>query len=96
MKKFAPPPAPAPVVVLRPARDGSLVVAEVVQPTEYRRFDNGFSKDREIIRFRLIAIQETGEEMFAGNASSRSQALDKKYAWLDDHPEHRDVIIESI
>lgn len=57
-------PAPAPVTVFRPDAAGNLVVSAVVQPTEYR----------------LIAIQETGEEMLAGYASNRTQALDRKYA----------------
>ena len=92
----SPRPAPAPVAIFRPDAQGTLAHVETVQPTEYRSWDNGYSADREVIRFRLIAIQETGEEMFAGNASTRAQALDRKYAWLDTHPEHRDVIIEPV
>ena len=94
--RHSPRPAPAPVAIFRPDAQGTLVHVETVQPTEYRQWDNGFTADREVIRFCLIAIQETGEEMFAGNASTRNQALDKKYAWLNDHPEHRDVIIEKV
>ena len=89
-------PAPAPVTVFRPDAAGNLVVSKVVQPTEYRRFDNGYENEIVIRKYRLIAIQETGEEMFAGYASSRTQALDQKYAWLDRHPEHRDVRIEEV
>lgn len=89
-------PALAPVTIFRPDAAGSLVVSAVVQPTEYRRFDNGYENEIEIRKYRLIAIQETGEEMFAGYASNRTQALDRKYAWLDSHPEHRDVLIEEI
>lgn len=85
----------APVTIFRPTAEGTLVVAAVVQPTEVRRHSS-WTPDNAPIRFRLIAIQETGEEMFAGNACTRGEALDLKYAWLDAHPEHRDVIIESI
>ena len=94
--RHSPRPAPAPVAIFRPDAQGALAHVETVQPTEYRTWDNGYSADREVIRFRLIAIQETGEEMSAGNASTRAQALDRKYAWLDAHPEHRNVIIEPV
>ena len=94
--RHSPRPAPAPVAIFRPDAQGALVHVETVQPTKYRPWDNGYTNDREVIRFRLIAIQETGEEMFAGYASTRNQALARKYAWLDAHPEHRDVIIEKV
>lgn len=89
-------PAPAPVTIFRPDAAGSLVLSEVIQPTEYRRFDSGYENEIEIRKYRLIAIQETGEEMSAGYASNWTQSLDRKYAWLDSHPEHRDVLIEEI
>lgn len=85
----------APVTIYRPSASGALEVAGVVQPTEVKRHSS-WEPDNASVKFRLIAIQETGEELFAGNACTRGQALDMKYAWLENHPEHRDVLIESI
>jgi hypothetical protein len=95
MRKSSPQPTPAPVSVYVPNEEGELVLAKVVQPLTTRR-GYGYEGETVIYRYQLIAIQETGEEMFAGKASTRSKALDMKYEWLDSHPEHRDVLIEAL
>ena len=88
-------PAPAPVVILRPVM-GELKIAEVIEKPVFIRRSNDFEGEIVVRRFRLVAVQETGEEMFAGFASTRAQALDIKYSWMESHPEHIDVRIEQI
>lgn len=61
--------APSPVTVLRPDANGTLVVAEVIANPERRFIDNGWEPEVQKQAYRLIAIQETGEEMFAGMIS---------------------------
>ena len=85
----------APVKIYRPDNDGCLQHVDTVQPTTTRR-GSEYEPESLTYRYRLIAIQETGEEMFVGKATTRTKALDMKYAWLDAHPEHRDVLIEPI
>ncbi len=89
-------PAPAPVHVLRPDAAGQLVTCEVIEHPEVHKFGTKYEADNARMQFQLIAIQETGEEMFAGYAANRGRALDMKYEWLQDHPEHRDVLIERM
>ncbi len=93
MKTKTPPPAP--VTIMRPV-DGVLQVAEVIAAPERRPVGDRYEEDVVHCNYRLIAIQETGEEMFVGYASSKWQAGGRKVRWLADHPEHRDVIIERI
>jgi len=75
---------------------GVMATIEEFQATEKFRFNSGMRADEAIMRFRLIAIQETGEEMNAGLASTMRQAEFMKADWLKDHPEHSDVCIEAI
>lgn len=58
--------------------------------------DPNWTPDSVTYRYRLIAVQETGEEMFAGQATTYPDALKKKDAWMRSHPEHREIQIERL
>lgn len=88
-------PAPAPVVVYVPNEAGELVVARTIEePPVHRSWD--YEGESVVYRYRLMALQETGEEMFAGKARTYEHALELQDKWLRDHPEHYSVCIESL
>jgi len=91
MRKFE----AAPVTILRPV-SGVLQVVEVIENPIRARFENGYENEVETYKFRIIAVQETGEEMFAGYATSWAKACDFECEWLEDHQEHRGCRIEKI
>lgn len=90
--------APSPVTVLRPDANGTLVVAEVIANPERRFIDNGWEPEVQKQAYRLIATQETGEEMFAGRvfAENRFKAELEADRWMREHPEHRGIRIETV
>lgn len=90
--------APSPVIVSRPDADGTLKVVEVIKNPERRFIDNGWEPEVQKQAYRLIAIQETGEEMFAGMifAANRVRAEIEADRWMREHPEHRGVQIETV
>lgn len=88
-------PAPAPVTVYVPNEDGELVASGTIENPPVRKFRD-YEGDTIVYRYRLIAIQETGEEMFAGNARSYDHAMELRDKWMREHPEHRSVTIEPL
>lgn len=49
-----------------------------------------------MIYYRLIAIQETGEEMYIGTTRDIEKAYEIRARWMKEHEEHRDVVIERV
>ncbi len=88
-------PPPAPVTVYVPDESGELAVSRTIEAPASHLF-NDYEGDSVVYRYRLIAIQETGEEMFAGKARNYSHAMDLRDKWMSSHPEHRGVSIEPI
>ena len=88
-------PPPAPVTVYVPGESGELIASRTIDAPTSHRFDD-YEGDSVVYRYRLIAIQETGEEMFAGKARSYSHAMDLRDKWMSSHPEHRGVSIETL
>jgi hypothetical protein len=88
--------APSPVVVSRPDANGHLQVAEVIEAPVRARFDNGWEPEIQRHKIRLIAMQETGEEMFAGYAVNQNEAEIKAGRWMQSHPEHRGIRFETV
>lgn len=88
--------APAPVTISKPTESGELVVVKTIAHPVERRYRTDYENEHTVYRYRLVAIQETGEEMYAGRARFKPEAYNLKALWLQDHPEHRDVRIEEI
>lgn len=89
---------PAPVTVMRPDANGQLRVTEIVEKPEHKKLDNGWEPEIQKQEYRLIATQETGEEMFAGRvfAENRFKAELEADRWMREHPEHRGIRIETV
>lgn len=88
-------PPPAPVTVYVPNESGELIASRTVEAPPSHRFED-YERDGVFYCYRLIATQETGEEMFAGKARSYAHAMSLRDEWMSSHPEHRGVTIEPI
>ena len=90
--------APSPVIVSRPDANGRLQVAEIINEPPRHFIDNGWETEVQKQAYPLIAIQETGEEIFAGMifAANRNRAEIEADRWMREHPEHRSIQIETV
>ena len=95
MKSNSKRPAPSPLTIYRPG-DGELRATQVIENPQYAPKLDGYTGELEVYKYRLVAVQETGEEMFAGYAKNYIDGTLKKSSWMFAHPEHRDVYIERI
>lgn len=85
---------PSPCTIMRPDQSGQLVVAEVITrdpvPVSY------WTPDKTAYRYRVMAEQETGEEMFVGHAATLRKAEAMASSWMNSHPEHRRAWLEKL
>lgn len=81
-------PVISPCTITKYGDDGEILSVEVV--TRRANFKQQFKYEGELVRYRykLIAVQETGEEMYAGRAKTESEAMELANKWMKDHPEH--------
>lgn len=87
--------APSEVTVFRPNQAGELEAVAKVQAQPRKTEWSEYEGETTYRRLILTAIQETGEEMFVSFADGKAEAEHLKSKWLREHPEHRDVLIET-
>ncbi len=85
---------PTPCTTYVPDLDGNMVVASV-ETRERVRFSNGFETDTVVNTLRIMAEQETGEEIFVAYANRKTVDAIQDAHMLA-HPEHRAIWSESI
>lgn len=78
----------SPVVILRPDANGNLVQVAVISHPPVHRAPNDWEPDSVVQRFRLMALQETGEEMCICHVRDEREAEKVEKEWLAQHPEH--------
>ena len=85
----------APVAIVKFDCDGNVVYSETIQPEFVRNYSNNWEPETVRNTMRVMAIQETGEELFLCYANRQTvENIIEQYS--ANHPEFRDIFTTSI